>query len=414
MKKFYLFVLKTFILLFCFVSAADAQFNAIYQTVPGITGNVSQGTTWVGGVTPPTSGPCVKCQIIINGGNITQDWLDIILRDSSQILITGGATVNINNWTELRDSVSVIIYPNSILYVNDELDVDSSSYIQLADNTVNIDATNAGGNPTNGPIANALGGSAIIRRYPVTATYDVVLSDFGMGNSSGSPFISQYNINCNTSPPPPLCGSGLVYGPAVTAFGPDGFFEFVATTPLPVTLVQFAAILNSDHSVGLSWSTSQETNADYFSVLRSADGTTWQQLGTVKAKGFSSITSNYAFTDHDPLSGINYYRLKMVDQDGKFQYSKIVTVSANSNSVPLVVYNNPFTDAIRIKVNTGISQNLSLVLTDMLGKVIIRQNLNAQVGDNLVNLYPTGATQGTYVLSIQGVSYSQTVKLLKQ
>ena len=222
-----------------------------------------------------------------------------------------------------------------------------------------------------------------------------------------------YTINCGGAAPQPACAAGIVYGPAITQ-SVSGFVQFVTTTPLPVTLVEFAGRLNPDHTVGLSWTTSLEVNSDYFSVQRSTDGSNWQQLGTVKAKGFSSVSSNYSFTDPTPLNGTGYYRLKIVDQDGKYEFSKVISVSMNDQPVPLVVYNNPFADAIRLKINTAESDNLSLVLADVTGKILIRQTLNTQAGDNLVNLYPTGTAKGVYILTIRGNTYYQTAKLLKQ
>jgi hypothetical protein len=189
----------------------------------------------------------------------------------------------------------------------------------------------------------------------------------------------------------------------------------VGTAPLPVTLIKFAAFLNSDQTVGLSWATAQEVNSDYYEVERSPDGENWTALGQVKAKGFSSIVTEYGFTDSKPLSGTGYYRLKMVDMDGKYQLSKVVSINVNSTPVALVVYSNPFIDDIRLKINTSIRDNLALVLTDMQGKIMLQQNLKTQAGDNMVTLHPgNGAAQGIYILRIQGNTISQTLKLVKQ
>jgi Secretion system C-terminal sorting domain len=410
MNKFYLSAVTTFLIFLSFVQIADAQpFSATYTTF-NVVGNVSDPTIWAPPGPPPLGTPCSNCQIIIYG-TITDDENDLILNTNSQIVITNGATAIVNKWIELYDNTQVIVQTNGTLYVNDEVDLNNGSLIRLADGSALINANNDLGNgPFTGPntptfqsgVFYILGGG----------NFDVTLAGNGIGQQTnlGANFFDPYTINCN---PVPACTSGIVYGPAVTT-NVSGFVEFAVTTPLPVTLAQFAAVLNSDHTVGVTWVTSQETNSDYFAVQRSGDGSNWQQLGVVKAKGFSSIASNYSFIDPTPLDGTNNYRLKMVDQDGTFQYSKIVTVNLNEKPVPLVVYNNPFTDEIRIKVNTGISDNLSLVLTDMLGKTLLRQNLNTQAGDNFINLYPTGASQGIYVLSIRGNTFNQTVKLLKQ
>ncbi|MDP4214198.1 MAG: T9SS type A sorting domain-containing protein, partial [Bacteroidota bacterium] len=60
------------------------------------------------------------------------------------------------------------------------------------------------------------------------------------------------------------------------------------------------------------------------------------------------------------------------------------------------------------------SQNLTLTVSDIIGKTYLKQSYNAQAGDNLINLVPNGAAGGMYVLHIQGDTYEQTVKLVKQ
>ena len=147
-------------------------------------------------------------------------------------------------------------------------------------------------------------------------------------------------------------------------------------------MAQFIASKQSNGSVKLSWTTSQEVNAGYYDVERSGDQTGWTKIGSVKAKGNSTIATNYSLNDNVPLDGTGYYRLKMVDLDGKYVYSKTVSVSADKNNVPLVIYNNPFTDLIRIKVNVSRAQNLTMTVSDMLGKTYIKQVTTGAGGEN--------------------------------
>jgi hypothetical protein len=209
----------------------------------------------------------------------------------------------------------------------------------------------------------------------------------------------------------------MVFGPASTQYqpAPNDFYGFGPSATLPVVLAQFIATKADNGSVKLSWTTSQEVNAGYYDVERSGNQTDWIKIGSVKAKGNSSIATDYSLFDNLPLDGTGYYRLKMVDLDGKFVYSKTVSVSANKNNVPLVIYNNPFTDMIRLKVNVGRSQNLTMTVSDMLGKTYLRQSIQAQAGDNLVNLQPAViGGSGMYILRITGDSYNQTAKIEKQ
>jgi hypothetical protein len=252
--------------------------------------------------------------------------------------------------------------------------------------------------------------------------FSVVLSSLYIGTaipppSGGDPggeySGSLYTFNCDDGGPND-CIPGNVYGPAMTSvLNPYGTVFGPAAT-LPVDLVQFLATKNPDASVKLSWSTAQEINSSSFEVERSADQGSWDKIGSVAAKGYSSITTDYSFTDRFPLSGNGYYRLKMIDLDGKFKYSNTLVVNSDKDSRPLVIYSNPFSDQIRMKVSVSKAQNLFLTVSDMLGKTYLKQSYNAQAGENLINMVPSGAASGIYILHIQGSTYEQTVKLVKR
>jgi hypothetical protein len=123
------------------------------------------------------------------------------------------------------------------------------------------------------------------------------------------------------------------------------------TDPLPVTLSHFNATLlpveNEKASVKVDWTTTAETNSDRFEIERSGDTKNWASIASVNAMGESRITNNYSFTDHSPLEGTNYYRLKMVDADETFAYSSIKVVKLQSTS-SVKIYPNPVTETIFI------------------------------------------------------------------
>ncbi|HMH33132.1 MAG TPA: T9SS type A sorting domain-containing protein, partial [Puia sp.] len=267
---------------------------------------------------------------------------------------------------------------------------------------------------------------------PVTASsqFDAVLTNTGIGGpltppfnpAPGAAFELKYNINCDFGMPTDFCNPGFIWGPADMqdvalppgAISPGVCWNFIQAAVLPVTVAQFDASLTANKTVKVSWATAEEINSDYFSVERSADGSDWQSIGKVLAKGNSSGNVDYTFIDPAPLNALNYYRLKIVDRDAKFKYSKTATVSLDGKTAALVVYNNPFNDQIRIKLNSTAVDNLSLTLTDMLGRTYSQQFFHAQAGDNFINIVPTGASAGLYILNIKGKHTNQTVKLVKE
>jgi hypothetical protein len=306
--------------------------------------------------------------------------------------------------------------------LNDQADLNGTSSVQLANLNCLINANNDDGNAVNGPHipigfdASEGTWAGIYAIYPSTEVSDVLMASPYVIGRLTHVYGSQYNLNCDpaVAGSPNTCAQGFVYGPAITFLDPTFGIIFGPATTLPVVLVQFVGSKNADGTVKLSWATAQEINSASFDVERSSDQGGWEKIGSVTAKGYASTTSNYSFTDKTPLEGVGYYRLKMIDLDAKYQYSKTLAISSDNNNQALVVYSNPFSDAIRVKVNVSRAQNLSLVVSDIVGKTYIRQSYNAQAGDNLIDLVPPGAASGMYVLHIEGSTYNQTIKLAKQ
>jgi hypothetical protein len=432
MKKFYIPIFAAVFLLSSFYSQG--------QTYNSITSNPFNYTLddiryWQGGIQPPN--PCNGCIININSDvSMVQNgassdpthncggctYLNDVVINGISINIYGTTSLSINTYLQLFGvTVTLGNDPSSVqtFFVNDQVDIDAASSIQLANNFTVVNANNDIGNTVVGPhldFANfppgtpKVAGIYSILAAPVGGfSYSYVLNAEGIGYANKS--FAFYTINCSG---PAGCTFGVINGPAVTQADPTYGITFAVSTTLPVQLVLFLANKNDDGSVKVSWATSQEQNSDYYDVERSGDQSVWSSIGNVKAKGYASTTTNYFLTDKSPLSGTGYYRLKMVDLDGKFTYSKAIAVTTTSTSLPLVIYSNPFSDQIRLKINLSRPQNLTMTVSDMQGKTYITQYYPAQSGDNLVNLVPPVTSSGMYILRIQGDTYNQTIKLEKQ
>jgi hypothetical protein len=114
---------------------------------------------------------------------------------------------------------------------------------------------------------------------------------------------------------------------------------------LPVSLSSITASANINHS-RISFSTASEINNAGFDIERSADGNDFEKIGWVDGHGTTSEEKQYTFIDERPESGLNYYRLRQVDYDGKFVYSEIVSVRFQKDDIH--IYPNPATDKIVI------------------------------------------------------------------
>ena len=130
-----------------------------------------------------------------------------------------------------------------------------------------------------------------------------------------------------------------------------GFSKFFLVDPnvvLPVTLVTFNGTL-SNSEILLSWKTSSEHGSKYYDIEKSADGSNYHAIGKVTAAGNSSSVNSYNYADKQ-VDEFNYYRLKMVDIDGKFTYSSTILVKDVNVSQHVWVDNNPFHNIINIRL----------------------------------------------------------------
>jgi hypothetical protein len=156
---------------------------------------------------------------------------------------------------------------------------------------------------------------------------------------------------------------------------------------LPLELTSFEARALSK-TIQLDWQTALEKDASHFDIERSSDGKTFNKIGQVKAAGQSVSLRNYAFTDEKPVNGVNYYRLRQVDTDGKAALSKTVSATIYSET-KLKTYPNPVSTVLTIETdNTGDYQIINL-----LGQVLMHGKATNRID---VSALP----QGTYILQV--------------
>jgi hypothetical protein len=192
----------------------------------------------------------------------------------------------------------------------------------------------------------------------------------------------------------------------------DGIFNNTTSTvtvldsPLPVTLVSFSALKESETAL-LKWSTTFETNSDYFEVQRSHNGKNWNPIGKVASHRESNSLQEYTFTDTKPQNGENLYRLKMVDIDGHFAYSRIRSASFK-NLMQVVVYPNPASDKLLLNNYASVKH---VVLHNLQGAKVLDMEKVSSEGINIKHLIP-----GIYVLKAtmtDGPSYTQKIVVSK-
>jgi hypothetical protein len=191
-----------------------------------------------------------------------------------------------------------------------------------------------------------------------------------------------------------VANSAILYSDSTTDHYPVySRFNFLQA-PIPVKLFSFTA-QKTGTAVKLNWATEQEINSRYFEVQRSADGSNWSTIATINAAGNSNTKKEYETTDYAPAKGINFYRLKQVDMDAKFQYSFVRSVLFSS-SYQVIVSPNPAADFINVYVAKDNSKSYTVQLLDMSGRIL----KTATTVQPLTQFATASLTKGVYTVRI--------------
>ncbi len=192
-----------------------------------------------------------------------------------------------------------------------------------------------------------------------------------------------------------LSGSDVYVGGVFTDAGGNADADRIARwgeTALPVELIDFLAAAQAPRTTLLSWRTASEQNNQGFDIERSTDGRTWQPLGFVPGQGTTQQPRVYTFVDERPLPGINYYRLRQVDFDGKFEYSGIRSVAMEGSSQGVQVYPNPVQGGGLLSIHFATEQDAAATLRifDASGKMLHRETLANQYNQTGYGQLPAG------------------------
>lgn len=184
--------------------------------------------------------------------------------------------------------------------------------------------------------------------------------------------------------------------------------------PLPVTFIYFDANKQVATSI-LRWKTSQEVNSDHFEIERSNDALNYFKIGTVRAAGNSSSPTVYDFIDDKPLTGMNYYRLKQVDLDGRYVYTPSRMVRFDkTDTFEVQYYPNPTTDIIIIKLAEGMAaEPLVVNISNASGIVLMQLKLPAH-GNSIIPIKLGQYAKGIYFIQVKTSSINSTARILLQ
>ncbi len=169
---------------------------------------------------------------------------------------------------------------------------------------------------------------------------------------------------------------------------------------LPVTLDNFRGEKTHDGNL-LQWETVVENSSQFFIIERSRDGVSFNEIGKVSAAGQSIVVKEYSFTDSNPFSGINYYRLRIVDTDGYTGYSYTISIKEGNQQILLNVWPNPagITGTTKLQMTGNVTGKIVVKITDQAGRL-----LRVQTGVAANGLFQADIPVGTLHSGIYFIS----------
>jgi hypothetical protein len=204
--------------------------------------------------------------------------------------------------------------------------------------------------------------------------------------------------------------TGTISSPVVSAFGS---FTFGTTSfLLPVQLLDFSATHRSGYNL-VSWTTSDEINVKNYDIQRSDNGNDFYTAGIVAARNMAQA-QQYQFTDYTAMKEVAYYRLRSIDNDGKFKTSKVVTVYDKTTQGSYFALNNPVHNAITLTAGSNHTGAYNYSITAVNGQVMQQGHLSMSNGGVYNIPLQSTIVPGVYVFETKSAGFSYSQKILVQ
>jgi uncharacterized protein (TIGR02145 family) len=188
----------------------------------------------------------------------------------------------------------------------------------------------------------------------------------------------------------------------------------MSVSNLPVELNLFSAVADG-RTIELSWTTQTEKNSDKFVVERRTISADWVTIGSVKAAVLSNSPKQYSYTDKNLQSGKYLYRLKMIDNDGTYEYSKVIEAEvAVPNKYELNQnYPNPFNPSTVISYSLPMATIVKLIVYNSIGQTVqLLENGYKNAGTYTITFDASELTNGIYFYKIEAGKFIQVKKMI--
>lgn len=421
------------------VPGANCQVFAVNHEPGAALPDLAVGGAWVGLETEACTG-CADyigmnlnilplSQLSGNGISTPVDWSDALGCAGAQAGTNNGApfAVTVNNWCTPDFSAPINARPDEVddliqYMAGNNPDIGSrvpcTGAMDLTQNpifyTVECDPLQPSTLIVDVPLINTSGNITRIEAAmygPVDPLCPVITGgtfvdcdDSGTGSLSGEG-LSDLQLTTDALP-------GQVFLVIVDTEGREEFSIQSTVILLGQTVLNFSAHKDDDVNVA-EWATTQEENTKHFVVERSNNGSTFEPLGTVNAAGSSQQEIKYSFIDQNPGEGTKYYRLKTVNMDESFAYSKIVALTRDIVSPTVNIYPNPTRNAFTVEFSTATEQDVNYEVLDIMGRQVFTGNTRTLNGLNKLEIQLGEAPSAAYIFSMTVDGYSINKRVIK-
>jgi hypothetical protein len=243
---------------------------------------------------------------------------------------------------------------------------------------------------------------------PLRCSWSDLSGNTGMGNGAsdtyeddlGNGWVSTINVTAGQAYTLLVDNYSSSTSPFTLTWSLGGGASLDCNIILPIELLSFTGEAKEKKNI-LEWITATETNNNYFSIERSADGTNFQEIARVTGAGTSVTDRSYHAEDLSPLEGANYYRLKQVDFDGKLSYSQVIAVEHYSTAISIDnIYPNPTTGELNFNIISSSKGNVTIQVIDPYGRTASKTKAAMNEGHTSFTYDISELPKGIYTLKI--------------
>ncbi len=242
-----------------------------------------------------------------------------------------------------------------------------------------------------------------------------VLASTYVSRWNGSFWTSEGSTNGGVTSIPPFEIGTITSVNNLSAFGDFTLITELpfATNPLPIKLISFNGLKLNNYRSILNWELATCCSRDAkFEIQRSADGINFSLIGSITG---SETNRFYNFHDNDLQKGINYYRLKGIDVDGKISYSKVVAIINDASGLLLTtIAPNPVQDNMTVTLSAAKAATVRFVISDIAGRPVKQWSAPIAEGSNSIPINAAGLAAGIYHLGAITGDSKTVIRFVKQ